>query len=617
MKKFIKKTLDIFSKYKYLILFALSFGIIDIAARLPYNADAKITFFSMAPTLFTISIIFLFMAIYIVLPKKIKIGYVTILLLVFNVLLVTHTIYKEHFGNFFSFKNLILAKEGLTYFWEYLHSITFISIITILISVILIIFSIKCSNKYKFDKYICIVCVVVSVTCFGFGIKKLGPPIDENEKTFIRSSRDYFDNYEDTNSSMMISGLYVYTFKDFYYTNLKKEKVDIKKSTNEINGYFDSYENIDTNNKYTGMFKDKNLILVMMENIDTWMINEETMPNLTKIMNGGINFNNHYSPSYTDGYTYQTEFIVNTGYVPKFYANAPAYAYASNVWPYALPNLFADKDYDVNSYHTNPPDFYNRGTNHKNWGYATYSDYISMNIFQDNFSMDRYLAETGYDSIVKDDKFMSFVITYSGHQPFSKDKRECSENLEIIKKTTKSDDINYLCALSQAYETDLFFKILVEKLEKDNKLNDTVLVIYSDHYTYSYEYRDIVSKLKNETDENLLQKVPFMIWNNNITHKQVNEVTSTIDVLPTIANLFGIDYEPKYYIGTDALGNNHDNIVFFSDYSWYDGTNYYKDGKLLKGNATDDYIKEVNSNLKNKIDFNNNIISINYYGLLN
>jgi phosphoglycerol transferase MdoB-like AlkP superfamily enzyme len=104
-------------------------------------------------------------------------------------------------------------------------------------------------------------------------------------------------------------------------------------------------------------------------------------------------------------------------------------------------------------------------------------------------------------------------------------------------------------------------------------------VAFADHYLYTLKDKSILDKYKN-TDNNLINHTPFFIWSSDITPANVNEVTMQVNILPTVLNLFGIDYNSNYYLGKNALADNYKGIAFFSDYSWYDGNVYVEDGKI-------------------------------------
>ena len=130
---------------------------------------------------------------------------------------------------------------------------------------------------------------------------------------------------------MKVSGLEEYTIRNFYVTFIKTEKDE---NTEDINflemTYADSQK---SNNKYTGMFKGKNLIFVQLEGLDNWLLTKENTPTLYKLMNEGINFNNHYSYYNGGGSTFNSEFAVNTGFITPLSYTQNAYTFNKNYFP--------------------------------------------------------------------------------------------------------------------------------------------------------------------------------------------------------------------------------------------------------------------------------------------
>ena len=132
------------------------------------------------------------------------------------------------------------------------------------------------------------------------------------------------------------------------------------------------------------------------------------------------------------------------------------------------------------------------------------------------------------------------------------------------------------------------------KTSEINLIDDTVIVVFTDHYLYTVEDKTILDKYKN-TSNNLINKTPFFIWQNNMKRTNIKEVTSQLNILPTTLNLFGINYNPNYYIGSDALSQNYKGIVFFSDYSWYDGNIYVENGVIANNkSSSQEYLDEKN-----------------------
>ena len=106
----------------------------------------------------------------------------------------------------------------------------------------------------------------------------------------------------------------------------------------------------------------------------------------------------------------------------------------------------------------------------------------------------------------------------------------------------------------------------------------------------------------------MIQKTPLVIWNNGMKKKSVDLMVDTADIPVTLFNLFGIKYNPNFYMGTDVFSDNHENFVYFSDYSWFDGEIYSKEYE-----EETDYVKEISSKVSEKIDINGRIIKSNYY----
>ena len=84
----------------------------------------------------------------------------------------------------------------------------------------------------------------------------------------------------------------------------------------QIDDYVAEYEAAQKDNAYTGLLAGKNVIMVQLEAIDTWMLQEAYMPNLAKLKSEGLVFTNHYTPAYISAGTFNTEFMTNSGLLP-------------------------------------------------------------------------------------------------------------------------------------------------------------------------------------------------------------------------------------------------------------------------------------------------------------
>ena len=605
----VKEKIKIFAqKYKHIIIIILPFILIDILTRI---LGYKIHFYGilrLVPTLFTLSYILLGVGISLLLEKKKgKILYIILFIISFA-LFITNNIYYSMTDTFFDFSLILLADEGSEYFLDAILNCNiwvYISSIIIIITFILGLKYFKGNTKTDLKKIIKVFFLFLIIHTLTPLL--LGKANDALNWSTWRNPRNIYINFNDNNKSMRISGIYEYSVRNFYITFIKA-----KKTTNEEDitfleeEYSKEEENYQTN--YTGKYKDKNLILLQLEGIDNWLITKEDTPTLYKMMNSSINFTNHYSYYNGGGSTFNSEFAVNTGFITPLSYTQNAYTFNKNTFPYSLAHLFKNMGYSVNAFHMNDSEYYSRGTNYKNWGYENYYGLKELGVYKDDsYTLDRELIlnETFSEKMFPEEKFVDYIITYSGHLPFTTEKGVCRKLVieDVLKKENLEELPNdYIlptlteeeCARRQAKETDYMVELLLNKLTEKNLIDNTVIVVFTDHYLYTLSDQTILDKYK-ETKNNLINKTPFFIWDNETTKKKITSVTSQLNILPTLLNLYGLEYHPNYYIGEDALNNNYHGKVFFSDYSWYDG-NVYVDGGIVTNNKSIDPISLEDKN---------------------
>ena len=593
IKKLPFKSKLLLKKYYYIIIMSIPFILIDLITRI---IGIKIDFYGihrLVPNLFTITWLILFIGIPLSLKKKIgKILY-TLLFIISFTLFIINNIYYSMTDSFFSFNLLGLASEGSAYFMDAIINCNvwvYISAVVIIITFIIGMKNyptIKETNKKNILKIFVIFLIIHTITPVF-----LGKANDDLEWSTWRNPRNIYQNFNDSNKSMMISGLYEYSFRDLYITYLKP-----KKTTNEEEltfleeEYLKEEKNYKT--KYTGKYKNKNLIIVQLEGLDSWMLTKEDTPTLYKMMNSSINFKNHYSYYNGGGSTFNSEFAVNTGFITPLSYTQNAYTFNKNTFPYSLANLFKDRGYSVNAFHMNTSEYYSRGVNYKNWGYDNYYGLQDLGTYKDDsYELDRELIlnETFNEAMFSEEKFVNYIIAYSSHLPFTTEKGVCKKLVieDILKKLGLEElPEDYIlpemteedCARRQAKETDNMIKLLLKNLEEKDLIDDTVIAVFTDHYLYTLSDQSIIENYKGVSN-NLINNTPFFIWSQESETKVVKEVTSQLNILPTLLNLFGLEYHPNYYIGEDALNPKYKGIVFFNDYTWYDGKVYVDGGKV-------------------------------------
>lgn len=532
-----------------------------------------------------------FIIMYVLKPKSRKIVSCVTNVILLIITLANYFMYS-YFQSVFSWKDLFLSGDGLSFISSIFK---FISLKLVLffftcIDLIVLIFKTKTKEIYKLKSVQSIVIIVLIVFLFavrGTYVKNNFSDTTDgwNSDEVINNYSNYYQNWIEPTELVKLCGTYEYLIEDFYNSFLKSDNaIEAKRF---VQNYIkDNYEL--NGNGYTGIFEGKNLIFVMMESMDDWMVNERVTPTMYEMMKHGFNFTNHYSPAYVTGETANTEFIANTGMYPSVNKLSPNYAYVDNSYPYSIANLFRNNNYVVNSFHRSNGFIYNRSAMHISLGYEKYHSYVDMGISSDNLDLDNYIISNGYNKIInKSDSFMSFIITYSPHSPYTYEKIECQTNLEEIKEIyPEIDNEELLCAYSSARETDNMFKLLLEKLEEDNLLEDTIIVAFTDH----------PNKLVIRDDETeKLNKTIFYIYDSSMDSNQIGTITSSINILPTVINLFGIDNN-YLYTGYDAL-DTEDEYVIFRDYTYYDGKE----------------VKTITSEYKDKLEYSSYILSTDYY----
>lgn len=627
IKKILHKILDIIKKYYYILILALPFILIDLFTKI---LGYKIHFYGiikLVPILFTLLWIFFVLGVSLFYKKKIgKTIYIIFFILSFAIYIVNN-IYYSMTGTFFDFSLILLAGEGSEYFLDAIKDCNiwvYILMVPIIGSFIL---GLKFYPNRKKTNLKSVIKVFFAFLILHFIIPfLLGTPNEELTWSTWRNPRNIYMSFNDNNKSMMVSGVYEYTVRNFYVTFIKAKKTTNEEDLTFLEEEYNKEETKETN-KYTGKYKDNNLIIVQLEGIDNWLITEEDTPTLYKMMNNSINFTNHYSYYNGGGSTFNSEFAVNTGFITPLSYTQNAYTFNKNTFPYSLAHLFKNEGYTVNAFHMNTREYYSRGANYKNWGYDNYYGLVDLGTYKDDsYVLDRELIlnETFKEKMFENEKFVNYIITYTNHMPFTTEKGNCRKlltldylsenNLEGLPKDYVYPEMTEeSCTRRQAKETDYMMELLLNELTERNLLDNTTIVVFTDHYLYTLSDQTILDKYK-ETDNNLINHTPFFIYTNNKDKKTIKTVTSQLNVLPTVLNLFGIDYNPNHYIGQDALSNNYQKLVFFSDYSWYDG-NVYVDGGVVTNNKyiNQNTLEEKNYYVNYLIKKNDLTLKYNYF----
>lgn len=619
----IKKIKIFFIKYQEIIFLILPFVLLDVSLQLLGSEIFYFPLFLLMPSLFTAIWLFLIMSICLNLNKKLGFTIYLIFLVIAFILFLANGVYYSTTSNFFDFSLLGLASEAESYILDAIKNTNILVYASIIVFVFLAVIAIKIfpnNNKNNFKK--------IGLTFLVFLVIHAilpilyGPSNKDLSWNTWKNAKNVYLRFNDSNKSFSITGLYEYSFRNFYVTFLKPKEPANETELEFLNQEY-SFVEAGNTNAYTGLFKGNNVIFVQLEGIDNWLVTEETMPTLYSMLDNSINFTNHYSYYNGGGSTFNSEFAVNTGFITPITYNRNAYTFNKNTFTYSLANLLKNENYAVNAFHMNSREYYSRGINYDNWGYDNYYSLKDMNIYLDSsYQLDTELIknEEFYELLFKQEGlFANYIISYSNHMPFSAKSGVCKQllNNDLKNKIISKDDILEMteedCIKRQAKETDDMLMLILEALEDNNLADNTVLVIFSDHYLYTVDDKSILDNYK-ETSNNLINHTPFLIYKKNLKKVNVTDVTSQLDILPTVLNLFGINYIKDYYIGNDALDKNYEGIVFFNDYSWYDGNCYVENGEVKnKCLIVKELLEEKNNYVNYIIQKNDFTLKYNYF----
>ncbi len=411
-----------------------------------------------------------------------------------------------------------------------------------------------------------------------------------------------YNEFRDSKKSLYTSGFYQYTFKSVQKL-FEPDETDIKKETEFAKSYFKQGKD----NEMTGILKGKNIIFVLMESIDDFLITDEYTPEIKRMMSEGISFENHYSPNMGTGYTFNSEFAANTGfYCPTNESSASVFT--KNIYPQTLANRLKNEGYTTSAVHFNSRQFYNREAMYKKWGYDNYYCLMEyMSIEKCVIDSDAIKNDKVYSLMTQNKPFMTYFITYSAHLPYNTVDNKLKGIREYYPDKYKGDsEIETLRLL--AHDTDEFFKILNLRLEEEGIAEDTVIVAYADHYAYGITDGELLKNESKKAGSEILEKTPFFIYCKGMESKKVNKVTSSADILPTLENLFGME-KMNTYIGADAFGEK-DGLVYFSDGRWFDGKYLFKPEDNTQKNGL---ISEIEKYINDSQRVNDFVVEYDYF----
>lgn len=388
-------------------------------------------------------------------------------------------------------------------------------------------------------------------------------------------------------------------------------------------------------NVYTGTFAGKNLILICAEAFSGFLIDPELTPTLYRLSTKGINFNDYYQQSIagTTGGEYQLLF----GLIPTS-GGSSIKEITQNGTHTNMGALLNDQGYFGMAFHNSDYTYYDRHKTHIKLGYS--GGYMGVgNGLEELISpvwpaSDLELMQETLPMYIDKQPFNVYYMTVSGHSVYAFGNNAMSrENKDAVDAWCAKENLSYTepvrAYIAANLELEKAVTYLVKTLEEKGIADDTVICIAPDHFPYGL---DSDASLGNMPYLSELYGYPVntyeerdrsraIIWCGELEDKEpiiVDTPTSSVDILPTLCNLFGVEWDSRLYVGRDVLSDALP-LVFFGNYDWKTDLGHYSSTSNTftptDENALipEDYVKQISSIVRNRMTFSKSVLSYDYY----
>jgi hypothetical protein len=324
--------------------------------------------------------------------------------------------------------------------------------------------------------------------------------------------------------------------------------------------YFGSRE-ATAKNQYTGMWAGKNLIYITAESFSPYAIDPALTPTLYKLAHSGFQFEHFYTPlwwvSTSDG-----EYVNCQSLIPKA-GTWSMRTSGSNTLPFTLGNQFRSIGYSTYAYHDHYWDYYGRDISHPNMGYDYKGRGHGLDVSDLFPESDVEMMELSIPEYVDQTPFHVYYMTVSGHMNYT-----FVDNDMSIKHRDEVSNLEYkeetLAYLACNIELDRALEALLDQLDQAGILEDTVICLTPDHYPYGLDKSCIDELAGHEVEENFeLYESTLILWAGDMDKTvTVTKPCSSLDILPTLSNLFGLEYDSRLLMGRDILSDSEGLVVF-------------------------------------------------------
>lgn len=379
--------------------------------------------------------------------------------------------------------------------------------------------------------------------------------VDVYERCFYGQTA-FLQSWAPTQTMSNIGPLGYHIYDSYKYYVNSKPYVLSKGEQEEIKAYQDKNNENLPDNKYAGMFKNKNLLVIQVESLENFVIGQkiqgqEITPNINKLLKNSLYFNNYHENIY-NGTSSDSDLMTNAGVYPVR-EGSTFFRYPNNSYTQALPKTLEAMGYSTLAIHPDKGSFWNWMPSLKAIGFQKCVDSTGFNPTE---SIGLGIADHVYlEQIVpmlenQKKPFYTFTVTLTSHAPF--DLPEKYREMKLDNGFDKNILGDYFQSI---HYTDKAIGNFLDSLDKKGILKDTVVVIYGDHTAVHKYYPDKVDEVKPAEDwwmHNDL-RIPLIVYIQGLKGETSDIQSGQIDLLPTISYLMGVD-KGKY--STKAFGKN-------------------------------------------------------------
>lgn len=384
-------------------------------------------------------------------------------------------------------------------------------------------------------------------------------------------------------------------------------------------------------NEYTGMFQGKNLIIVTAEAFAKEVIDPELTPTLYRLANEGIRFEDYYQPMW-GGSTSSGEFSILTGLVSASGTNSIKESRQQELF-LSIGRQLQKEGYFSAAYHNHLYNFYDRDMTHTFYGYDTFTGIhngMEEGVKEQWPESDLEMMEFTVQQYIDKQPFSIYYMTVSGHCRYNfLGNKMSKKNQELVEHLDCSNTMKAYIACQ--LELEFAMESLVRQLEEAGIADDTVIVLSTDHYPYGLEPgstwgndKDYIKELYGYDPKNNIQRDhnALILWSGCLEDMDivVEDPVYSLDILPTLSNLFGVDYDSRLIVGRDVF-SDAEPIVLWYDYTWVTDKGSYnaESGKFTpaEGVEVDDaYVQRIKDMVYNKIYYSREVQNTDYFNYL-